>query len=47
MAMMSDFARGGLGGDIPIFPGNMPPPPRGPGGMPGGIEGQLINCEFI
>ncbi|CAF1176267.1 unnamed protein product [Rotaria sp. Silwood1] len=42
MAMMSDLARGGMAGEIPVFPPNMPPPPHGPGGMPAGLEGFMM-----
>jgi hypothetical protein len=39
MAMMSDLARGGAGGEIPGFHPNMSPSPRGPGGAPVGVGG--------
>jgi hypothetical protein len=42
MAMMSDLARGGMGGDISGFQANMPPPHFGPGGAPTGVEGQSM-----
>jgi hypothetical protein len=42
MAMMSDLARGGIGGEMSGFSPNMPPPHIGPGGAPIGVEGQLI-----
>ncbi len=35
MAMMNDLTRGGIGGGIPGFPPNMPPPPHGPAGVGG------------
>jgi len=35
MAMMSDLTRGGMGGEIPGFLPNMPPPPHGPVGVEG------------
>jgi hypothetical protein len=35
MAMMNDLARGGMGGQMPGFPTNMPPPPQGPIGVEG------------
>ena len=40
MAMMNNLAQGGVGGEMPGFSPNMPPPPRGPGGAPVGVEGQ-------
>ncbi|CAF3149028.1 unnamed protein product [Rotaria socialis] len=42
MAMMNDLARGGMEGEMSDFPGNMPPPPRGPGGVPSGLEGFMM-----
>jgi hypothetical protein len=38
MTMMNDLARGGVGGDIPNYSYNAPPP-RGPAGGPIGVEG--------
>ncbi|CAF0836666.1 unnamed protein product [Adineta steineri] len=42
MAMMSDLARGGAGGDMPGFPHNMSSSSRGPGGAPVGVEGFMM-----
>lgn len=35
MAMMNNLAQGDMGGEIPSFPPNMPPPPHGPMGVEG------------
>ncbi|CAF4040420.1 unnamed protein product [Rotaria sordida] len=45
MAMMTDFARGGMGGEIPVFSPNMPPSAQGPGGIPTGLEGFMMFVE--
>ncbi|CAF4098435.1 unnamed protein product, partial [Rotaria magnacalcarata] len=42
MAMMNDLARGGMEGEMSGFQGNMPPPPRGPGGVPSDLEGFMM-----